>query len=112
MLCLTLGEKIAAREGELTIELVPCQMFGAGIRLVTARMITDEPLFFVATGSRPSLSAAADENMAAGVAVGAGYRTCDGLAASAATAARSDVLCRSGMIAKTSDNISARNWNT
>jgi hypothetical protein len=105
--------EIAAREGERTIELVPCQVFGTGIRLVTTRMITDEPLFFVATGSRSSLSAAADENVAVAVAVGASYRASDGLAASAASAAGSDALRRRGMIAKrATDNISARNWNT
>jgi hypothetical protein len=107
--------EIAAREGEGTIELVPCQVLGTGIRLVTTRMITDEPLFFVATGSRSSLSAAADENVAVAVAVavGASYRASDGLAASAASAAGSDALCRRGMIAKrATDNISARNWNT
>ena len=107
------GGEIAVREGGFTIELVPCQVFGTGIRLVTTRMITDEPLFFVATGSRSSLSASADENVAVAVAVRASYWACNGLAASAAPAAGSDGLCRRGMIAKTAtDNISARNWNS
>ena len=105
--------EIAAREGERTIELVPCQVFGTGIRLVTTRMITDEPLFFVATGSRSSLSAAVNENVAVAVAVGASDGASDGLTASAASAAGSDALCRRGMIAKrATDNISARNWYT
>ena len=88
------------------------QVFGAGVGLVTARMITYKSLFLVTTGPRSSLSTAA-KNAAVAVAVGAGYWACDSLAASTAATARSDDLRHRGMVAKTApDSSSARNWYT